>query len=69
MSGSLGIHIQRRRITDMLQYIDPVGRSQRWHSVVRRSVPGPNSLWHIDGHHRLMVIIVLFIGGLQSTVV
>ena len=70
MSGhllSLGIHIQRRRITDMLQYIDPVGRSQRWHSVVRRrtySVPGPNSLWHIDGHHSLIRWRIVIHGGM-----
>ncbi|XP_064395913.1 uncharacterized protein LOC135342950 [Halichondria panicea] len=72
MSGhllSLGIHIQRRRITDMLQYIDPVGRSQRWHSVVRRrtySVPGPNSLWHIDGHHSLIRWRIVIHGGIDG---
>ena len=29
----------------------------RWATVVSRraySVPGPNSLWHIDGHHSLI---------------
>ena len=60
MSGhlqSMGFHVQRRRIIDILQDIDPVGRLERWRSLVRRrtySVPGPNSLWHIDGHHSLI---------------
>ena len=29
----------------------------RWATVITRrtySVPGPNSLWHIDGHHSLL---------------
>ncbi len=72
MSGhllSLGIHVQRRRITEILQHIDPVGRAQRWHSVVHRrtySVPGPNSLWHIDGHHSLIRWRIVIHGGIDG---
>ena len=66
---SFGLHIQRRRITDALQRIDPVGRSQRWHAIVRRtpySVPGPNSLWHVDGHHSLVKWRVVIHGGIDG---
>ena len=34
--------------------VDPANVRVRWASVVYRraySVPGPNSLWHLDGHH------------------
>ena len=66
---SLGIRVQRRGIKEMLQRIDPIGRSQRWHSVVRRrayNVPGPNSLWHIDGHHSLIRWRFVIHGGIDG---
>ena len=53
---SLGIHVQQKRVTDTLRKIDPESSKIRWNSLVKRrkySVPGPNSLWHIDGHHSL----------------
>lgn len=37
--------------------IDPVGTALRWNQVLYRrkySVHGPNALWHIDGHHKLI---------------
>ena len=35
---------------------DPIAASFRWGAIVLRtySVSGPNSLWHIDGHHSLI---------------
>ncbi len=54
---SLGLRVPRRRLEDVLQRLDPIRRSMRWHEVIRRRtyrVPGPNSLWHIDGHHSLI---------------
>ena len=47
---SLGLCIQRERIRQSIQRIDPVNTSLRWHLHISRrtySVPGPNSLWHI----------------------
>ena len=51
------LRIQRRRIRESLARIDPGSVRLRWTVVVsRRSfcVAGPNSLWHIDGHHSLV---------------
>ena len=34
-----------------------VGTALRWNQVLYRrkySVPGPNALWQIDGHHKLI---------------
>ncbi len=69
MSGHLqsrGLYIQRRRLIEALHNIE---QSQRWHSLVRRrtySVPGPNSLWHIDGHHRLIRWKIVVHGGIDG---
>ena len=54
---SLGLRLQKRRITKALLIIDPRNSNLRWTSIIRRrkySVPSPNSLWHIDGHHSLI---------------
>ena len=51
--GSLrgsGVRIQRWRIRERLQAIDPVGRAARRSSGVR----APNCLWHIDSNHKLI---------------
>ncbi|XP_034072352.1 uncharacterized protein LOC117546278 isoform X1 [Gymnodraco acuticeps] len=52
-----GIVVQRRRVRETLKQIDPAAAAQRWgQTVARRTyyVPFPNSLWHIDGHMRLI---------------
>lgn len=54
---SLGIRIQRDRIRKSLARIDPRNARIRWAiTIFRRAycVPGPNSLWHLDGHHSLV---------------
>ena len=54
---SLGLRIQRRRIRESMARVDPRNTALRWACVVRRrkySVPWPNSLWHLDGHHSLI---------------
>ncbi|XP_057301688.1 uncharacterized protein LOC130636097 [Hydractinia symbiolongicarpus] len=54
---SRGIRVQQRRVTEILHKIDPENSRIRWAALIRRrkySVPGPNSLWHIDGHHSLI---------------
>ena len=72
MTGHLqskGIYVQRRRIAEALQNVDPIGRSQHWHAVLQRraySVPGPNSLWHIDGRHRLIRWRIVVHGGIDG---
>lgn len=58
--GSLrgsGVRIQRWRIRERLQAIDPVGRAARRSSAIRRrvyNVRAPNCLWHIDSNHKLI---------------
>eukprot|EP00112_Aurelia_sp_Birch-Aquarium-sp1_P026258 Seg920.7 transcript_id=Seg920.7/GoldUCD/mRNA.D3Y31 product="hypothetical protein" protein_id=Seg920.7/GoldUCD/D3Y31 len=51
------IHVQRQRLRDAINVVDPVSRAlRRSISIIRRtySVPAPNSLWHMDGHHKLI---------------
>ncbi|KAL0966811.1 hypothetical protein UPYG_G00300430 [Umbra pygmaea] len=52
-----GIIVQRAKVREMLTRVDPIAAAQRWSNVVARRtyhVPFPNSLWHIDGHMRLI---------------
>ncbi|XP_019748999.1 uncharacterized protein LOC109529971 isoform X2 [Hippocampus comes] len=52
-----GIVVQRKRVREILNRIDPAAAAQRWSQTVARRtyyVPFPNSLWHIDGHMRLI---------------
>ncbi len=52
-----GIKVQRRQIRESLLRVDYNGVRQRFRRVLHRrrcSVPMPNSLWHFDGHHRLI---------------
>ena len=54
---SQGIHVQRRRVRDSVLRINPMRAMIRWQRTISRrsySVPGPNSLWHIDSHHSLI---------------
>ncbi|KAK0136930.1 hypothetical protein N1851_026900 [Merluccius polli] len=51
------IVVQRRRVRETLNSINPAAAAQRWSQTVARRtyhVPFPNSLWHIDGHMRLI---------------
>lgn len=60
MEGHLtarGLKIQRRRIRESIHRTDPVGVAiRRSLAILRRwyHVPRPNSLWHIDGNHKLI---------------
>jgi len=54
---SIGIRVQQKRVTKSLVRIDPHGSRVRWAVLVKRrkyQVPGPNSLWHLDGNHSLV---------------
>ncbi|XP_058878279.1 uncharacterized protein LOC117399326 [Acipenser ruthenus] len=60
MNGYLrakGIFVQRQRIRKSLNSIDPVSSAGRWAQVINRRsyhVPSPNSMWHMDGHMKLI---------------
>lgn len=54
---SRGIFVQQQRVRSLLRSLDPASSVLRWGLVAKRrsySVPWPNSLWHIDGHHALI---------------
>eukprot|EP00794_Sanderia_malayensis_P021078 gene21078-23132_t len=54
---ALGYHIQRRRIRESINRVDPRNTALRWGALVSRRtyfVPWPNSVWHIDDHHSLI---------------
>ena len=51
------IHISRQKVRDSLLRVDPSGVMQRFKKAIKRRryhVPGPNSVWHLDGYHKLI---------------
>jgi hypothetical protein len=71
---SHGIRIQQQRVIQSLRRVDPIGRILRARRTVHRRkyrVARPNSLWHCDGHHKLIAwgfVIHGFIDGYCRTV-
>ena len=66
---SLGFRLQRRRVRASISRVDPHNSRIRWAIVVSRraySVQGPNSLWHIDGHHSLVNWGFVIHGGIDG---
>ena len=66
---SINIHVQRHRIRSALHRVDPLGALLRRHQPITRrsySVPGPNSLWHVDGHHSLIRWGFVVHGGMDG---
>uniref|UniRef100_A0A7M5TT23 Integrase catalytic domain-containing protein n=1 Tax=Clytia hemisphaerica TaxID=252671 RepID=A0A7M5TT23_9CNID len=54
---SRGYHLQRWRVRASIHRVDPINTVKRWLQRNPRwvySVPGPNSLWHNDGLHKLI---------------
>ena len=54
---SLGLRIQRWRVSECLRRVDPIGTALRWRKTILRRkyfVPTPNRLWHIDSGHKLI---------------
>lgn len=57
MLEAQGIIVQRDRLRESVKRVDPEHSNSRWRQEISRrtyNVPGPNSLWHIDGHHSLV---------------
>ncbi|XP_057689329.1 uncharacterized protein LOC130914295 isoform X4 [Corythoichthys intestinalis] len=68
---ALGIKVQRVRVQESMRRVDPQGivvRTLQLQTVRRRrySVPAPNSLWHIDGNHKLIRWRVVVHGGIDG---
>ena len=54
---SQGLKSQQHRVRASVRRVDPEGTLVRWMAAVHRrtySVKGQNSLWHIDGYHKLI---------------
>ncbi|KAJ7465900.1 hypothetical protein FB451DRAFT_962797, partial [Mycena latifolia] len=68
------LKIQRRRVRGAMKRIDNLGSVLRRHRAVDRgkySVLHSNSLWHLDGHHKLIrwgIVIHGIVDGYCRTV-
>ena len=66
---SQGLKIQRYRVRESMIRVDGEGVCQRRRRVLTRrvySVPMPNSLWHIDGYHKLICWNIVIHGGIDG---
>ena len=66
---SLGFHIQQRRIRESLMRVDSRGMERRFRRALHQrqySVCMPNSLWHIDGYHKLIRWRIVIHGGIDG---
>ena len=66
---SQGIYVPRSRIRASIHRIDPVNTAIRRRVTIRRRVyhcDGPNSVWHIDGHHKLIRWRFITHGGIDG---
>ena len=66
---SLGLRIQRYKLRNSLMRVDPSGVCDRLRQSLHRrkySVPMPNSLWHIDGLHKLIRWRIIIHGGIDG---
>ena len=65
----MGLRVLRCRVRNSLQAVDPRGVRSRFRRALHRrvySVPMPNSLWHIDGHHKLIRWRIVIHGGIDG---
>ena len=63
------IFVPRTRVRASIHRVDPEGMAIRRSITVRRRVyhvEGPNALWHIDGHHKLIRWCIVTHGGIDG---
>ena len=63
------IHVPRERVRASLHRVDPANVQLRQRNTIRRrvyNVAGPNSLWHIDGNHKLIRWRIVVHGGIDG---
>jgi hypothetical protein len=70
-----GFKIQRKRVQNALLHCDSIGLALRNHSRIERrreyKVARPNSVWHLDGHHKLIrwgIVVHGIVDGFCRTV-
>ena len=64
-----GVHVQTQRVRAALHRVDGLNVRTRLSHVVQRRryrVPGPNSLWHVDGNHKLIRWKFVVHGGIDG---
>ena len=64
-----GVYVQRQRVRESLRRVDPSGVQARIRRVLHRrtyQVDSPNSLWHLDGHHKLIRWRIVVHGGIDG---
>ncbi|KAE8248031.1 hypothetical protein A4X06_0g4013 [Tilletia controversa] len=72
MRGALrtvGVSVSRARLRLALQANDPHRVQSRWAETTKRReyyVPFVNSLWHIDGHHKVIKYKIVIRGGVDG---
>ncbi|PIK37126.1 hypothetical protein BSL78_26040 [Apostichopus japonicus] len=67
--ASKGIKVQRQRLRQSLRRVDPQGVERRKATTLHRRqyhVEGPNSVWHIDGNHKLIRWRFVIHGGIDG---
>ena len=65
----MGLRIQRERIRESIQRVDPTGIEGRVRRALHRrvySVASPNALWHLDGYHKLIRWRIVVHGGIDG---
>jgi hypothetical protein len=64
-----GIFVPRSRVRASIHRVDPISTAIRKSVTIRRRtyyVEGPNSVWHIDGHHKLIKWRFVVHGGIDG---
>jgi DNA-binding transcriptional ArsR family regulator len=64
-----GLRIQKRRIYSSIHRVDGLGRVLRRQKTVKRQkyeVSRPHALWHIDGHHKLILWGIVIHGSVDG---
>ncbi len=64
-----GIIVPRARVRGSIHRVDPENTAVRRSVTIRRRVyhvDGPNSLWHVDGHHKLIRWRMVTHGGIDG---
>lgn len=67
--NSVGLKVQRWRVRDSLRRVCPSAVKERFQRAIHRRkycVPYPNSLWHIDGYHKLVRWRIVIHGGVDG---
>ena len=64
-----GIKVSQLRVQEAMHRTDPEGVAMRWLSITPRAVyhvSGPLALWHIDGNHKLIRYLSIFLIQIHS---